>query len=556
MASVSPYSPFPAFNGRSTPQMLPQPNQPRPLYFLSRNNGLLVPLVPADELPFNVRLQGVPRVMQIDKTYGMQHVGTATYTGMTFKLECDIAMQRSNSQPPAATHVRSQSSTPVNPFKQYLAPEALARQALAQSANNQAAAAISAPATTHHPVSAHETSSNWRTNTTLPASNPTSDKTQHLIDSILASTSGAAEAARIGYTPSPTTTPPSGAQADQDKKEYCTYWIRTGECDYTQQGCLYKHEMPDKATLEKIGFRTMPRWWAEKQAAVKIGGVGGGEKMVVGPLVKSEVWLKRKPKLKSEKEDGEESDSEASESEAGSVKSAASSKKSVAVAKKPATPEPVKTMKVTEINKQAKAEEADKPAKAKAPATIPSPIDIRKASTTSDLIDFAIPLLPTPSPSTPCLTPTSSVDSSPRTPYNTPPTPPTPTVASEAVLAKPLTTATKVFVPKGESAERHIADAKKRAARQHARRGASVSTIDQSKVQPLEKQIQEMQKAKNQPQGLAASKYATPAAASKARQPAMRSGKTGGCRVRRPATSAAAPMKILKKEGAGCEKKA
>ncbi|KAF2458781.1 hypothetical protein BDY21DRAFT_420731 [Lineolata rhizophorae] len=53
---------------------------------------------------------------------------------------------------------------------------------------------------------------------------------------------------------------------DPEKKEYCTYWIRTGECDYTQQGCLYKHEMPDKATLARIGFRGVPRWWAEKHA--------------------------------------------------------------------------------------------------------------------------------------------------------------------------------------------------------------------------------------------------------------------------------------------------
>jgi hypothetical protein len=71
------------------------------------------------------------------------------------------------------------------------------------------------------------------------------------------------------------------------KKEFCSYWIRHGECDYQQQGeypshpshpnnrhddanpssagCLYKHEMPtDPALLEKLGLRDIPRWYREK----------------------------------------------------------------------------------------------------------------------------------------------------------------------------------------------------------------------------------------------------------------------------------------------------
>lgn len=51
---------------------------------------------------------------------------------------------------------------------------------------------------------------------------------------------------------------------DSDRKEYCTYWIRHGECDYMQQGCRYKHEMPDIMTLRSIGFRNVPEWHKEK----------------------------------------------------------------------------------------------------------------------------------------------------------------------------------------------------------------------------------------------------------------------------------------------------
>ena len=46
-------------------------------------------------------------------------------------------------------------------------------------------------------------------------------------------------------------------------KLYCTHWMRTGECDFTQQGCMFLHLMPDLPTLEKLGFRSYPRWFRE-----------------------------------------------------------------------------------------------------------------------------------------------------------------------------------------------------------------------------------------------------------------------------------------------------
>ncbi|KAJ5706924.1 hypothetical protein N7488_006725 [Penicillium malachiteum] len=49
------------------------------------------------------------------------------------------------------------------------------------------------------------------------------------------------------------------------RKEYCSYWIRHGECDYQQQGCLFKHEMPlEKELLETLGLRDIPRWYRDK----------------------------------------------------------------------------------------------------------------------------------------------------------------------------------------------------------------------------------------------------------------------------------------------------
>ncbi|KAK1818667.1 hypothetical protein LTR12_006852, partial [Friedmanniomyces endolithicus] len=561
-------------------QQLP-PAQPRPLYFISRDTGIMVPLIPADELPFNVRLAGVPRVMQMEDTLGMHHVGTVSYTGMTYALERDIhtgakmledpttamqAMQRSMSQPPPVDptrgHLRSQSGNQVG----YLAPDAHARHTLAQSAAYNSAVFAS---NTARPVSAHETATTWRstfnptsapagtpstrtlptTNTNPPPNNPNNptDPTQSIIDAILATTSGAQEASRLNYIPkSALPTPPSGTLPDAEKKEFCTHWIRTGECDYTQQGCMYKHEMPEKATLERIGFRGLPRWWAERMggrgrgggAAGLVGTVEGGRLATVGEVVKSSVWLKR-----GGKEEGSGSESESERSVGGSAGSKSDEEREVVEVKQPAVPKPrlvpLKPLKMQGTGAHSRSPRvgstitqkerpttaavrtdntAAKRAKPKGfdhkdtipvetagttltRATSPSAADLRKASTTSDLIDLAVPLLPTPSSSTLSLTPVSSANSSPRQEQITPRTTSTPATSENLDIEENTTTPTPkpspthVFVPKGESAAHHIAEAlKKKQARQFARRGAPVSTV--GAVMPLERQIGEMQRAR------------------------------------------------------------
>ena len=51
------------------------------------------------------------------------------------------------------------------------------------------------------------------------------------------------------------------------KKEYCTYYLRTGMCDYMQEGCRYKHRYPeDEETRRKLNLRKLPRWLEERQA--------------------------------------------------------------------------------------------------------------------------------------------------------------------------------------------------------------------------------------------------------------------------------------------------
>jgi hypothetical protein len=86
------------------------------------------------------------------------------------------------------------------------------------------------------------------------------------ISDAIASTDRAA-ADRIGYNDC--LPPPPGVEPDP-LKEFCTFWIRTGECDYTQQGCFYKHEMSDRTRLTELGSREVPRWWKEK-ISIRVG---------------------------------------------------------------------------------------------------------------------------------------------------------------------------------------------------------------------------------------------------------------------------------------------
>lgn len=58
----------------------------------------------------------------------------------------------------------------------------------------------------------------------------------------------------------------ANANANNNNKRdkiYCDKWIHDGTCAFTQQGCKFKHEMPnDRETQEKLGlFHGFPGWW-------------------------------------------------------------------------------------------------------------------------------------------------------------------------------------------------------------------------------------------------------------------------------------------------------
>ncbi|KAI4132851.1 MAG: hypothetical protein LQ347_002426, partial [Umbilicaria vellea] len=130
----------------------------------------------------------------------------------------------------------------------------------------------------------------------LRQTNPSSSHAANTNPTILPpfSSSPAATTATSNTLLPPTSNSSSSPTPSPKKKEkvYCSFWIRRGECDYTQQGCRYKHEMPtDRTTLRDLGITMIPRWWREANA-VKVGGSGWNERagMSVGKEREKGMW--------------------------------------------------------------------------------------------------------------------------------------------------------------------------------------------------------------------------------------------------------------------------
>ena len=62
-----------------------------------------------------------------------------------------------------------------------------------------------------------------------------------------------------------------GTSGTLGRKIYCSFWLRTGNCNYEQQGCKFLHEIPsDEKTRNMIGFRDCPDWWSVPPAQPKL----------------------------------------------------------------------------------------------------------------------------------------------------------------------------------------------------------------------------------------------------------------------------------------------
>ncbi|THY32846.1 hypothetical protein D6D00_01326 [Aureobasidium pullulans] len=193
-------------------------------FFIERDNGSLVPLVPVDELPDDVRLAGVPHRLSASQTKDMLFLGRHSSVRGRFPHEGSVNVKESVPPPSVTMQYTPQSGVSSH------------NNRVLQPINTQP---IVIPASTPGPAS-----------TAKPLASPQLQP-------------------RPLYNERPL--PPSGIEPDQRKKVYCTYWIQNqGQCAYKQQGCMYRHEMPeDKETLNSIGLKSVPAWWRKEQARRK-----------------------------------------------------------------------------------------------------------------------------------------------------------------------------------------------------------------------------------------------------------------------------------------------
>jgi hypothetical protein len=465
------------------PKNLPH-QPPRLAFFISRNNGNIVPLIPADELPYSVRLSGVQRSMQMENTCGMQHVGNLPFTGQYFRLD---SLEAENLQQAILTNSSHHRINSVNSAKQFLAPDAMIRQNTGDSTASPTTSLPTADPTAVRQLPASTMASTWRRQG--DAISAASSTAQATIDAILASEP---RPTRSIHTPPGGPSTPSSLSRnggtntpESSDKVYCTHWIRHGECDYIQQGCRYKHEMPNKATLQSIGFRTVPRWWQEKVAPQ----LGQSAKPTVDNAKKPSEWMtfnssdeysdSDEPDAKSEVDESEDNDEkeEKPESPADTVK---------AIDPTPATKPTMKQLAKTAALLASTMTSAEASPIMQALQPVPNTImkSTRKPSLTcGDLIDFS-PAGPTCKafPALRSSRPSSSSASSITAPHEmkpevttSKPTVPVPAPAAVSQHNKKQTAASsptpspprKVFVPAGESKEYHIA---------HARRSNTAAT--------------------------------------------------------------------------------
>ncbi|RAL08109.1 uncharacterized protein BO97DRAFT_473250 [Aspergillus homomorphus CBS 101889] len=198
----------------------------RPQFFCTRPNGTLTPLVAVDELPAHISIRGAPRVLSASETQGMTSLGTVGSRMQSYILE---------GAHPSTTR-SSAAATPGHRSRDIDVQSALARLAADESIPHSQRLVITAllqHGAAHNLLATPPSSGGWLvpTNSANPTGNGATRQSPHF----------------------------------NSKKEYCSYWIRHGECDYQQQGCLYKHEMPhDLAMLEKLGLRDIPRWYRDK----------------------------------------------------------------------------------------------------------------------------------------------------------------------------------------------------------------------------------------------------------------------------------------------------
>ncbi|KAL8951655.1 MAG: hypothetical protein Q9222_002383 [Ikaeria aurantiellina] len=254
-----------------------------PRFFITRpGSNAITPLIAVDELPDYVHVTGVSALMSHADTHGMTSLGVEERS-----LECyDVRLVGMASSTDYEKHLTSsETSASDGPAKSSLTGDdaKLAGRRDVESCSNReiesqevkgAGGGVRIEPEVDHEKSQNEGSMDvekrrqeiaTHDETQVTALNILErhkySHTQAKIDALVASHEQTDRGARGKVVDQDPRAARMQAGLAPGKKVYCSHWIRHGECDFIQQGCLYKHEMPDRDTLKAIGIRSIPAWY-------------------------------------------------------------------------------------------------------------------------------------------------------------------------------------------------------------------------------------------------------------------------------------------------------
>lgn len=247
-------------------------------------------MIAVDELPSSIRIVGVPAIITPAGTQNMTSLGLKERSTERYVvLSADDSVPPKSNQTIAAVTEKQPALEQEGPVKEYIQPlkvEPAKKGEIEGKASEQVSANHDQGHRTVENMADEPTSQDvesWRktvhsdalVNENRPTTAIVPENGKEKRDEAAAAgknkddeASSAGKASKSSHDSLANDNLPSkaayggmGTRGTLGKKVYCTHWIRWGECDYTQQGCLYKHEMPDEAKLHEIGIATYPRWF-------------------------------------------------------------------------------------------------------------------------------------------------------------------------------------------------------------------------------------------------------------------------------------------------------
>ena len=251
------------------------PALPRPTHYVFRPDGTIAPLVAVDELPEHVQISGVPPLLSPADTQGLTSLGVVPRAGSVYIVEtmAEVPAGSIKSEDSVVGEVVEPVVNPVDNWRRAIAPpevRLLYLDIFAEHAN----VVCQSKAGDGSVVSASPSLvARTRASVSVVNFSPSSlarPPTRGPISTIASPSARGPHSLRAGAYPGGNPYQPV-VPGKFKEKVYCTHWIRTGSCDFIQQGCIYKHEVPSFEALREIGFLEWPRWIRERGGVTEFG---------------------------------------------------------------------------------------------------------------------------------------------------------------------------------------------------------------------------------------------------------------------------------------------